>query len=273
IAHIENLLSALDNAFKDGYFMRAVTDYGEELGVRNCKHFSKDLLCQSWSVIANISSKQKQRSALQSAGELVDGKVGIIKLLSPAQTKERYYGYISSYPKGVRENGGQYTHAAVWFVKAVAMLDEKIETGDGIYDANDLLDMINPISKNLDEENSSIYKGEPYVLSGDVYTNEDNYGRSGWSWYTGSASILYDTIVRDFLGISICGNKMTFSRPKLRDWQDMKLIYRYKGTVYSITFAKGAEDSVKADGIVYKGDTSLTMQQDLGKRSVEITFR
>ncbi len=273
IAHIENLLTALDNAYKDGYFMRAVTDYGEELGVKDCKHFSKDLLCQSWSVIANISSRQKQRNALQAAGELVDGKTGIIKLLSPAQTKERYYGYISSYPKGVRENGGQYTHAAVWFVKAVAMLDEKIETADGILDANDLLDIINPINKNVDKEKTSVYKGEPYVLAGDVYSNKDNYGRAGWSWYTGSASILYDTIVRDFLGITICGNKMNFAKPKLRDWQDMKLVYRYKGTVYTISFAKGVEDSVKADGITYKGDTSFTMQQDLGKRYVEVTFR
>ena len=273
IAHIENLLSALDNAFRDGYFMRAVTDYGEELGVKGCKHFSKDLLCQSWSVIANISSKQKQRSAIQSASELIDSKRGIIRLLSPAQTKEHYYGYISSYPKGVRENGGQYTHASAWYVKAVAMLDEKIEIDGEIYDAHALLDMINPISKNQSEENAFIYKGEPYVLAGDVYTNEDNYGRAGWSWYTGSASILYDTIVKDFLGITICGKKMSFSRPKLRDWQDMKLTYRYKGTIYTISYAKGSEDSVKVDGITYKGDASFALQEDLGKRSVEVTFR
>ncbi|MDE5990283.1 MAG: hypothetical protein K2H36_01730, partial [Clostridia bacterium] len=187
LAHIENLTAALDGAFKDGYFMRAVTDYGEELGVKDCQHFSKDLLCQSWSVIANISSRQKQRSAIQSASELVDGKVGIIKLLSPAQTKEHYYGYISSYPKGVRENGGQYTHSAAGYVKAVAMLDEKIKIEDAILDAHDLLDMLNPISKNETEESSLVYKGAPYVLSGDVYSNADNYGRSGWSWYTGSA--------------------------------------------------------------------------------------
>ena len=85
-----------------------------------------------------------------------------------------------------------------------------------------MLDIINPINKNVDEEKTSVYKGEPYVLAGDVYSNKDNYGRAGWSWYTGSASILYDTIVRDFLGITICGNKMNFAKPKLRDWQDMK---------------------------------------------------
>ena len=273
LAHIENLTAALDGAFKDGYFMRAVTDYGEELGVKDCQHFSKDLLCQSWSVIANISSRQKQRSAIQSASELVDGKVGIIKLLSPAQTKEHYYGYISSYPKGVRENGGQYTHSAAWYVKAVAMLDEKIKIEDAILDAHDLLDMLNPISKNDTEESALVYKGEPYVLSGDVYSNADNYGRSGWSWYTGSASILYDTIVKDFLGISIYGKKITFSRPKLRDWQDMRLVYRYKGTVYAIAFAKGAEDSLKVDGITYKGDLSFVMKEDQGKRNIEVTFR
>ena len=273
LAHIENLTAALECSFKDGYFMRAVTDYGEELGVTDCRHFSKDLLCQSWSVIANISSKKNQRSALQSASELIDGKIGIIKLLTPAQTKENYYGYISSYPQGVRENGGQYTHAAAWYVKAVAMLDEEIRIKDEVFDAHDLLDMLNPISKNSNEERADMYKGEPYVLSGDVYSNTDNYGRSGWSWYTGSASILYDTIIKDFLGITICGKKMNFSRPKLRDWQNMRLIYRYNGTIYTIIFAKGEEDSVKVDGITYKGDLSFVLKEDLGKRDIEVTFK
>ncbi|MDE7209228.1 MAG: hypothetical protein K2O31_05030, partial [Clostridia bacterium] len=148
LAHIENLQLALDKCFKDGYFMRATTDYGEELGVKSNLRFAKDILCQSWSVIASVSSKSMQCQALQSVSDLIDSQAGIIKLLSPAQTKDMYYGYISSYPRGVRENGGQYTHAAAWYVKAVAISDSVIDADKGKYTAHDLLNMINPIAKN-----------------------------------------------------------------------------------------------------------------------------
>lgn len=273
LAHIENLQLALEKAFKDGYFMRAVTDNGEELGVKNCPHFEKDILCQSWSAIANISSRQRQRQALRSVADLVDGERGLIKLLWPPQSKEHYYGYISSYPKGVRENGGQYTHAAAWYIKALAMLDEKVPVGECELSAGQLLDLINPITKNLTAEGSKVYKGEPYVFAGDVYSNADNYGRMGWSWYTGSASILYDTIIRDLFGITLSEGKMSFARPKIDGWEDMRLSYRYKGTVYMIEFAQGAEDCMRCDGIAYKGNTALALKENEGRKHIQLTFR
>lgn len=273
LAHIENLQLALDKCVKDGYFMRATTDGGERLGVIDSPHFTHDLLCQSWSVIANISSSQTQKSALQAVSHLVDGDNGIIRLLAPAQTKERYYGYISSYPTGVRENGGQYTHAAAWYVKAAAITDAEIINDQGAFDAHDLLNMINPVAKNCDEKLAEEYKGEPYVLAGDVYTNADNYGRMGWSWYTGSASVLYDTIIRDFLGITISSGRICFAKPKLKDWQDVKLTYRYKGSIYTITYSQGSEDGVEVDGILCKGDMALTLKEDLGRRQIKVVFR
>ncbi|MDE6371946.1 MAG: hypothetical protein K2L61_00210, partial [Clostridia bacterium] len=272
LAHIENLQLALDKCFKDGYFMRATTDYGEELGVKSNLRFAKDILCQSWSVIASVSSKSMQNLALQNVSDLIDSQAGIIKLLSPAQTKDAYYGYISSYPKGVRENGGQYTHAAAWYVKAVALSDSAINTDAGKYTAHDLLNMINPIAKNSSKEGAQMYKGEPYVLAGDVYSNEDNYGRMGWSWYSGSASILYDTIVRDFIGINIQGKIMSFSRPKLDEWQGMSVTYRYKGTVYMIEFDEGEEDCVELQGVKIKGDTAITLEENAGKRQIKVLF-
>ena len=273
LTHIERLQKALDKAFKDGYFMRATTDDGELLGTQNCPHFMYDILCQSWSVIANISSKQNQRSALKKVSSLIDNEYNIIKLLYPPQTKQHYYGYISSYPEGVRENGGQYTHASVWYVKALAMLDEKI-VKDGVeLDCNDLLNMLNPISRGQKSNLVSSYMGEPYVLAGDIYTNKDNYGRMGWSWYTGSASILYDTIIKDFLCISIIENCIVFSKPKLRDWEGTKLVYRYKGTIYNILFSKGRENLIKLDGICFKGDMSLKLQEDKGKSEIIVSFR
>ena len=272
LAHIENLQLALDKCVKDGYFMRATTDYGEELGVKGNSRFAKDILCQSWSVIASVSSKSVQNTALQSVADLIDAEAKIIKLLWPAQSKETYYGYISSYPKGVRENGGQYTHASTWYVKAVAMNDAEIDVGGKKYTAHDLLDMLNPIAKNSTQKGAAIYKGEPYVLAGDVYSNQDNYGRMGWSWYSGSASILYDTIIRDFLGIIIQGKVMSFTRPKLRDWQGMKVTYRYKGSVYSIEFDEDKEDCIELQGVKIKGDTAITLEEDAGKKSVKVLF-
>lgn len=272
LAHIENLQLALDKCFKDGYFMRAATDYGEELGVKGNPRFTHDILCQSWSVIASVSSKSVQNQALQNVSELIDPKAGIIKLLAPAQTKDAYFGYISAYPKGVRENGGQYTHAAAWYVKAVAMADIEIDTKSGKYSAHDLLNMLNPIAKNSTDEGANMYKGEPYVLAGDVYSNEDNYGRMGWSWYSGSASILYDTIVRDFIGITIQGKIMSFSRPRLDGWQDMSVTYKYKGSVYVIEFDEGREDCIELQGVKIKGDTAIALEENAGKRQVKVVF-
>ncbi|MDE6275752.1 MAG: hypothetical protein K2M75_04355 [Clostridia bacterium] len=272
LAHIENLQLALDKCFKDGYFMRATTDYGEELGVKGNQRFTKDILCQSWSVIASVSSKGIQNQALQNVSDLIDCNAGIIKLLGPAQTKDSYYGYISAYPKGVRENGGQYTHASAWYVKAVAMADIKIDTDSGKYSAHDLLNMINPIAKNSTEEGANMYKGEPYVLAGDVYSNQDNYGRMGWSWYSGSASILYDTIVRDFIGITIQGKIMSFTRPKLDGWQGMSVTYKHKGTVYLIEFDEGKEDCIELQGVKIKGDTAIAFEDNAGKKQVKVIF-
>ncbi len=273
LGHIDNLSKALENAFKDGYFMRAVTDDREELGRQSCKHFSIDLLCQSWSVIANVTSRQKQKSAMQKAASLIDKDYGIIKLLSPPQTKSHYYGYISSYPEGVRENGGQYTHASVWYAKALAILGEKVEVDGKEYSATDLLDMLNPIKRGQNPVLYDAYMGEPYVLAGDIYTNRDNYGRMGWSWYTGSASILYDTIIRNFLGIRIYGDRMVFSKPALDNWEGTKITYTSSGSIYEITFVKSRENAVKIDGITLKGETSIKLKADKGKCEVLVCFR
>ncbi|MDE5756441.1 MAG: hypothetical protein K2I23_05055, partial [Clostridia bacterium] len=171
-----------------------------------------------------------------------------------------------------RENGGQYTHASAWYVKAVAMLGTLIDTDKGKYRAHDLLNMLNPIAKNSSKEGAERYKGEPYVLAGDVYSNQDNYGRMGWSWYSGSASILYDTIVRDFIGINIQGKIMSFTRSRLEEWKGMSVTYKYKGTVYLIAIDEGAEDCIELQGVKIKGDTAITLEENVGKRQVKVIF-
>ena len=94
----------------------------------------------------------------------------------------------------------------------------------------------------------------------------------GWSWYRGSASILYDTIVRDFIGINIQGNVISFSRPKLDEWQGMSVTYRYKGTVYIIEFDEGKEDCIEVQGVKIKGDTAISLEENAGKKQFKVLF-
>ena len=133
------------------------------------------------------------------AKDLVDLNDGIIKLLSPPFDLGADYGYISAYPKGIRENGGQYTHAAVWYLKALLELGEK-------EDAYRVLKDLNPMYRCTTKAGTTRYKGEPYVLSGDVYACEPYIGRAGWSWYTGSAGWLKYVLTEDFFGIKRRGN-------------------------------------------------------------------
>lgn len=133
--------------------------------------------------------------------------------------------------------------------------------------------MLNPVRRCRDYRLDAAYKGEPYVLAGDIYTNECNYGRMGWSWYTGSASILYDSLIRDFLGVRIYGGRMVFSKPALDDWEGTRLTYTDKGSIYEITFVKSRENAVKIDGLTLKGETSIKLAENKGRCEVLVSFR
>ncbi|MEG1608977.1 MAG: hypothetical protein RR348_03840, partial [Clostridia bacterium] len=251
---VDDLKNAIEKTNFDGYYARAYTDGGEWLGVKNCKFMSIDLLCQSWATIANIGSKTSQQKCLRIAGEkLVDAKYGIIKLLDPR--------YIKAYVPGTRENGGQYSHASVWYIKAIAMANQKNV-------ANKLLNMINPINRCCNTDLCKLYMGEPYVLAADIYTNEDNYGRMGWSWYTGSASWLYDTIIKNFFGIEIKNKELHFAKPLLENWSDAKLKYKYEGTCYNISFKIEKQDYVIVNNINHFGAMMLPMRANLGEMNI-----
>lgn len=228
----KNLRLALDNAYHNGYFRRAFTDKGEWLGDAESKYCKVDILSQAFAVIGNIGDEKMQNSAIEKAYETVDETHGIIPLLTPPFDKVNYCGYISSYPKGVRENGGQYTHASVWLARACCLLNKESM-------ARQLLDYLNPIKRCADENLNKEYSGEPYVMPADIYTNSDNYGRMGWSWYTGSASWLYVTILENYLGISIENNTLKFKKPIIDNWQNLKVKYRYNKSVYNISYGVG----------------------------------
>lgn len=189
---IAQLETAIDENGWDGdYYVRAFYDNGEKMGSRESVQCKTDLLPQAFSVLAELPDRERARRALAFArSQLTDSKNRIVRLFAPAfdrsETHERA-GYVMSYPVGVRENGGQYTHAAVWLALAF------LRIGDKEY-AKRLSEMLMPFGR--DEH----YKNEPYYLSADIYTNPDAFGRGGWSLYTGSAGWLYQLLEELFGG-------------------------------------------------------------------------
>jgi len=185
-----------ESAFDGNYFARAFYENGEPLGSEKSEDCKIDLISQSWAAIALKNYKDTREeilSALKYADKyLVDRENMIVKLLYPPfDSPVNNPGYIKAYVPGVRENGGQYTHAAIWLAKAYFELDEKDK-------AMDILRILNPISHSDHKDIADVYKVEPYVIAADVYSNVDHVGRGGWTWYTGSAGWMYKIIEDNF---------------------------------------------------------------------------
>ena len=147
-------------------------------------------------------------------------------------------GYIKAYLPGVRENGGQYTHAAIWAIIAFAILNQKDK-------AQRFLDMINPIKHSEIEELVDVYKVEPYVIPADIYGSKNMLGRGGWTWYTGSSSWFYKAGIEYILGLKINKGVMTINPCIPNEWSEYKIRYEYKTSIYNIT----VKNSYKTDGI------------------------
>lgn len=189
------LFAAAEKCFVGDRYVRAFTDNGSVLGAESSHECKIDLLVQSWAVLSGIATGERAKTVLTTAyGRLVDEKNGIVRLLDPPFA-EIDVGYISDYPKGVRENGGQYTHAAVWYIWALyeAGMTDK---------ANRLLEMILPCSHFTSYGGEETYLKEPYVIAGDVYDGA-LAGRGGWTWYTGAAGWLYRLITEKYYGITV----------------------------------------------------------------------
>ena len=234
----EELKRNLNTAGWDGrWFKRAINDEDDEIGSINSKECKIDGLVQSWSVISNAADNDKKYIAMEEAERyLVDKENGIIKLFVPAFKDVPFNpGYIKAYPEGIRENGGQYTHAAIWFCLAELML--------GFNDkAFEFLEMINPISHTDSFEKMNKFKLEPYVMYADLYTNKDMIGTGGWNWYTGSSSWYLNVIIEHVLGLKVKKGYL-YIDPKIPSyWNEFEINYRYKTTKYNI---KVKRDSMK----------------------------
>jgi cellobiose phosphorylase len=191
----------------------------------------------------------------------------LIRLLAPPfDTSALNPGYIKGYVPGVRENGGQYTHGAIWAAMAFAELGESRR-------AWELLTMINPVNHASTAEEIATYKVEPYVVAADVYARSPHVGRGGWTWYTGSAGWLYRLIVESLLGLRRVGETLRVVPCLPADWKGFTVHYRYRETVYHIAVAQGRGGdggaSLAVDG-VEQADGAIRLVDDRQEHSVEV---
>lgn len=237
---MDKMYQAVNKQFVGGWYRRAKTDNGVWIGDNSSKCCKIDLISQAFAVISGCGKPKENKQAIANAEEmLVDVDKRIIKLLTPPFNKTFYCGYISSYPEGVRENGGQYTHAAVWFIKAKAMLEDRES-------AVELINLINPIIKCSDIEMNKIYKAEPYVLTGDVYMT----GQGGWSWYSGSAAWLYKVIVENIFGINIRGNYIYIDPQYIKSiGKEYSIAISNNGITYNLNFKQTNKRTLSIDNV------------------------
>ncbi len=197
-AHAERLKKNIEGSWDGEWYRRAYFDDGTPLGSHENEECKIDAIAQSWSVIAAAGDPARARQAMESAQKhLVRREDGLVLLLTPPfDHMVPSPGYIQGYVPGVRENGGQYTHAALWTVMAFARLDD----GDR---AMELFSLLNPANKGQTPEHVARYHAEPYVVAADVYSNPAHVGRGGWTWYTGSASWMYRVAIEELLGLTL----------------------------------------------------------------------
>jgi len=239
------------------WYRRAYFDDGSPLGSASNDECRIDSVSQSWSVLSGVGDSKRSRMAMQAVDEhLVRRDHALIQLLDPPFDKSALDpGYIRGYVPGVRENGGQYTHSAIWAAMAFAALGDRDR-------AWELASMINPVNHARTPEEVATYKAEPYVIAADVYALAPHTGRGGWSWYTGSAGWMYRLIVESLLGVTLEGNCLRFTPCLPADWTAFTMRYRYRETPYDIavrqTLAAVGEafraTTVTVDGVVQTDD-------------------
>ncbi len=246
--HRADLERALNGAGWDGdWYRRATYDDGAWIGSAESDEAQIDALVQAWSVLSGAAPPRRAQQALDAMERrLVDEDAGLLRLLDPPfDTTPHDPGYIKGYVPGVRENGGQYTHAALWAVKALA------EAGR-CERAAPLLAMFSPVSHGDSPEDVAVYKTEPYVIAADVYGVAPHVGRGGWTWYTGSAGWMLRVAVESVLGFGLeDGATITLTPCVPADWPGFSIRYRLpdgSGTVYAIEASRGDAPALTLDG-------------------------
>ena len=260
------------NAWDGGWYRRAYFDDGTPLGSAGNSECQIDSIAQSWSVLSGAGDAERSRIAMKALDEhLVRRDRGLVQLLDPPFDKgDLNPGYIKGYLPGVRENGGQYTHSAIWATMAFARLGDNQR-------AWELFGIINPVHHANSPTAIATYKVEPYVVAADVYAVPPHTGRGGWTWYTGSAGWMYRLITESLLGLRLEVDHLHFAPCLPAGWDGFKVHYRYRETVYHIAVVQtrqagaqpGDQPGMTIDGIVRQG-SAIPLVDDHGEHTVEL---
>jgi cellobiose phosphorylase len=258
------------NGWDGNWYLRAYFDDGTPLGSHANVECQIDSISQSWAVLSGAGNTERTQQAMQSVRQrLVRDDDQLIQLLDPPfDRSDQNPGYIRGYVPGVRENGGQYTHAAIWAIMAFARMGDR-------QSAWELMRMINPINHARNAEEIAVYKVEPYVVAADVYAVTPHTGRGGWTWYTGSAGWMYRLLVESLLGFHVEGDQLTINACVPDDWDSYGIDYRYGDTIYRImitqTRGNGSPGACRfrLDGVDLP-EAVLTLVDDRQEHRIEV---
>ena len=270
--HLEALGHALETAGWDGdWYRRAYFDDGTPLGAAENAECRIDSIAQSWAVLSGAADPRRAARAMNAVEEyLVHREQAIVQLFTPPfQRASRDPGYIKGYPPGIRENGGQYTHAAIWAIMAFAAL------GDGDR-AGELFALLNPINHTSTRAGLYRYRVEPYVVAGDVYTEAPHSGQGGWTWYTGSAGWMYRAGMEWLLGFRLRGASLFIDPCIPRTWPGFSITFRYHASLYEVrvenphAVTRGVS-RIEIDGVaVPAGQAGLPLVDDAATHQVRV---
>jgi cyclic beta-1,2-glucan synthetase len=261
--HVSSLKAALEKDGWDGeWYRRAYFDDGTPLGSASNDECKIDAIAQSWGVISGAAERGRSTRAMAAVDQfLVKRPEGVILLLTPPFNHTTHDpGYIRGYLPGIRENGGQYTHASTWTLIAFAAL------GDGDK-AFEMFRFLNPINRTNSRVRVQRYKTEPYVVAGDVYAENPHLGRGGWSWYSGSAGWLYRAGIEWILGLRVRGMVLSIDPCIPRNWPSYSMEFRYHSSTYKIKVENPSSVSkgvalTELDGKILAGAASIPLVDD-----------
>lgn len=242
----ENLQGAIEEYGWDGeWFLRATKDTGEPVGSAQNTGGRCYLNAQTWAVISNVASAERQRTAMKAVERELLNEAGPLLLYPGYESPDEYIGYLSRYAPGTRENGGVYTHAATWAIQAFAMLKHPEK-------AHEIFQCISPVSNGM---NPDRYAAEPYVTPGNIDGPQSGYhGRGGWTWYTGSAAWLQKVIVDWILGIRATGEGLVIDPCIPPEWDEFTIKRRFRGAEYSIHVSNPERISSGISSITLDGE-------------------
>jgi cyclic beta-1,2-glucan synthetase len=271
-AHAKALATALETAWDGDWYLRAYYDDGTPLGSHTDAECSIDAIAQSWSVISGVAPPERAARAMTSLEQhLVRRAEKLLLVLDPPFDKTTHDpGYIKGYPPGLRENGGQYTHAALWSVLGFARL------GDGDKAAS-LFAMLNPINHALTPADVAVYQVEPYVAVADIYSTAPHVGRGGWSWYSGSAGWMQRIGVEEILGVRIDREGLHVRPCVPKAWPGYTVAITWRTARYVITVDNPQRSgqgvaTISLDGASLPPESPVKLVDDGATHAVRVTL-